>query len=68
MRHIENEDLSAVINLLKTGAISLDERDEVRDWSLITGRGATKLEGDGKSFSHAKGGAQKDMGYFLRSS
>ena len=43
----------------------------IRDWSLITGRGATKREGgggggtwsftltkreDGKSFSHAEGG------------
>ena len=47
----------------------------VRDWSLITGRGgATKREGghvkfypyekggSGKSFSHAEGGAQKDLG------
>ena len=43
----------------------------LRDWSLITGRGATKgggghvkfypyvKGGGGKSFSHAEGGAQK---------
>ena len=51
---------------------------QVRDWSLITGRGgATKREGGacevlplrkgggGKSFSHAEGGAEKVLGYFL---
>ena len=53
----------------------------IRDWSLITGRGATKREGGGarevlplrkggggKSFSHAEGGAQKVLGYILRGS
>ena len=48
----------------------------IRDWSLITGRGATKREGGarevlplrkgggggGKSFRHAEAGAQKPLG------
>ncbi len=28
-RHIENGDVSAVVNLIKAGSISLDERDGV---------------------------------------
>ena len=51
---------------------------EIRDWSLITGRGGGYKTGGGarevlplrkggaeKSFSHAEGGAQKVLGYFL---
>ena len=53
----------------------LSQKACIRDWSLITGREATKREGGGvhvkfypyekgggKSFSHAKGGAQKVLG------
>ena len=48
----------------------------VRDWSLITGKGGggmgsftpMKGEGGGKSFSHAEGGAQQVLGYFLQGS
>ena len=53
----------------------------LRDWSLITGKGATKREGGGhvkfypyekggrKCFSHAEGGgAQTVLGSFLRGS
>ena len=50
------------------------ERDRLRDWSLITGRGGYETgggghvkfypyeEGGGKSFSHAEGGAQQVLG------
>ena len=49
---------------------------DIRDWSLITGRGGTKREGGGhvkfypyekgggKSFSHAEGGHKKFWGSF----
>ena len=57
---------------------------DIRDWSLITGRGGGGLQhgrggavkiypyekggGGGGSFSHAEGGAQTVLGSFLRSS
>ena len=41
-----------------------DDNVDLRDWSLITGRGATKREGGGarEVFCHAEGGAQKVLG------
>ncbi len=34
LRHIENKDVSAVVNLIQTGSINLDERDEVSSLSI----------------------------------
>ncbi len=35
-RHIENQDVSAVVNLIKAGSISLDERDGVSNLHQVS--------------------------------